>query len=151
VSLLGITDGTSNTILFGERYNYDPLWTTYTNASGGAWTNALFCAIFSPWGSSSAASGGAEGVGYFVLNYTFSQQGLYTTPVNPTSAGSFNLPYRARAFGSGHTGGANFVFCDGSVHFLSNAINNESALPGETLLQALCTRAGGEVVDGSQY
>ena len=58
-------------------------------------------------------------------------------------------------YGSGHTQGANFVFCDGSVHFLSNAISNTTSVSSsngpETLLQALSTRAGGEVVDASQY
>jgi len=49
----------------------------------------------------------------------------------------------------------NFVFCDGSVHFIGNAINNAALIPSSdgpiTLLQALSTRAGGEVVDASQY
>ncbi len=62
-------------------------------------------------------------------------------------------------YGSGHPQGANFVFCDGSVHFLSNAINNAATVPGVnksgtlvmvTLLQALSTRAGEEVVDAAQ-
>jgi prepilin-type processing-associated H-X9-DG protein len=49
-------------------------------------------------------------------------------------------------YGSGHTQGANFVFCDGSVHFISNGINNTAGL-----LQALSTRASGEVIDGSAF
>ena len=40
--------------------------------------------------------------------------------------------------------------------YISNAINNAAMLPDGngnmvTVLQALCTRAGGEVVDESQY
>ncbi len=63
-------------------------------------------------------------------------------------------------YGSGHPQGVNFVFCDGSVHFISNAINNVTTVQGVdttgapttvTLLQALSTRAGGEVIDASQY
>jgi prepilin-type N-terminal cleavage/methylation domain-containing protein/prepilin-type processing-associated H-X9-DG protein len=37
-----------------------------------------------------------------------------------------------------HTGGAQFVFCDGSVQFLSKGVN------GQTLI-ALCTRDGGDI------
>ena len=40
---------------------------------------------------------------------------------------------------SEHTGGANGVFCDGSVRFLSDSMSDES-------LAAICTRALGEVV-----
>ncbi len=42
-------------------------------------------------------------------------------------------------FWSPHTGGAQFVLCDGSVRFLSYSINHET-------FQALCSRNGGEVV-----
>ena len=40
---------------------------------------------------------------------------------------------------SKHPSGANGVFCDGSVHFLSESMDLE-------VLAAICTRAGGEVV-----
>ena len=47
---------------------------------------------------------------------------------------------RLCAFGSGHPGGANFAFADGSVRFLSE----QTSL---TTLQALSRHAGGEAVD----
>jgi prepilin-type processing-associated H-X9-DG protein len=43
-----------------------------------------------------------------------------------------------------HTGGVNVCFSDGSVHFISDNINFAA-------WQALGTRAGGEVLDSSQY
>ena len=43
-----------------------------------------------------------------------------------------------------HTGGANALFADGSVHFLKAAINIRVAA-------ALVTRAGGEVISGDDY
>jgi prepilin-type N-terminal cleavage/methylation domain-containing protein/prepilin-type processing-associated H-X9-DG protein len=41
---------------------------------------------------------------------------------------------------SDHPGGAQSLFCDGSVHFLSETLE-------ETILSAICTRAGGEIAD----
>ncbi|MGD0653921.1 MAG: DUF1559 domain-containing protein [Thermoguttaceae bacterium] len=41
---------------------------------------------------------------------------------------------------SDHPGGAQCLFCDGSVHFLSETLD-------EAMLTAICTRAGGEIVD----
>jgi prepilin-type processing-associated H-X9-DG protein len=46
---------------------------------------------------------------------------------------------REGAYGSGHGGGANVVFADGSVHFLRDSLSL-------SCLRALSTRAGGEVI-----
>jgi prepilin-type N-terminal cleavage/methylation domain-containing protein/prepilin-type processing-associated H-X9-DG protein len=43
-----------------------------------------------------------------------------------------------------HTGGANIVFADGSVHFVRDSVNINT-------LAALVTKGGGEVVDSSSY
>jgi prepilin-type processing-associated H-X9-DG protein len=137
VAIPQITDGTANTLLFGERYNNDPNWTAISS-SLKPWTGMPFYAVFSPWGYNNGEALG--GFGVYPLNYTF--------PPPPLT----NLLARIRAFGSAHSGGANFTFCDGSVRFISNAINSAAALPnGYALLEALCTRAGGETVDASQY
>jgi prepilin-type N-terminal cleavage/methylation domain-containing protein/prepilin-type processing-associated H-X9-DG protein len=59
--------------------------------------------------------------------------------------GSFGDPINSgsnEATGSYHPGGCNFLFADGSIHFLSENINMN-------IYQALSTRAGGEVVSGN--
>jgi len=45
---------------------------------------------------------------------------------------------------SDHPGGANGLFADGSVHFLSDSLDLKT-------LEAICTRRGGEVVDQSLF
>jgi prepilin-type processing-associated H-X9-DG protein len=47
---------------------------------------------------------------------------------------------RFSVFGSKHPGGANFCLADGSVRFLSDST------PLVTVLQPMCTIAGGEVI-----
>jgi prepilin-type N-terminal cleavage/methylation domain-containing protein/prepilin-type processing-associated H-X9-DG protein len=55
-----------------------------------------------------------------------------------------NIVTDADAMSSGHSVGVNFLFGDGSVHLINNSIS-------QVVYDALATRAGGEVVDGSAY
>jgi prepilin-type N-terminal cleavage/methylation domain-containing protein/prepilin-type processing-associated H-X9-DG protein len=52
--------------------------------------------------------------------------------------------YAAHGFKSRHPGGVNFLFGDGSVHFLKNTINRVT-------IAALGSRAGGEVISADSY
>jgi prepilin-type N-terminal cleavage/methylation domain-containing protein/prepilin-type processing-associated H-X9-DG protein len=119
--ILGVTDGTSNTFLAGERYHKDPVYTNIATLGGWAWANY---------------NAGQDYLGSTCVPLNF------TLPLG-TVTGPPNYPEddRVAAFGSGHTNGANFAFCDGSVRFLT--MTSTSDLP---TYQALSTRAGSEVV-----
>jgi prepilin-type N-terminal cleavage/methylation domain-containing protein/prepilin-type processing-associated H-X9-DG protein len=117
VKITGITDGSSNTILYGERYHFDPNYAGIATIGGWAWANYncqqdFVCSSPQP------------------VNYA--------TPANPTTAQQND---RKCAYGSGHSGGANFAMGDGTVRFLT--LTNNTDLP---VLQALSTRAGNEAV-----
>jgi prepilin-type N-terminal cleavage/methylation domain-containing protein/prepilin-type processing-associated H-X9-DG protein len=149
IQITAITDGTSNTILFGEMSNFDPNWPQYntvlTNAGFFPANYPINLILVSMWSSVTAGSG------HYSLNAT-----LLAPPPADLIDALVALEGRGSTYGSSHPQGANFVFCDGSVHFISNALNNAAMVTnasGEsvTLLQALSTRSGGEVVDASQY
>jgi prepilin-type N-terminal cleavage/methylation domain-containing protein/prepilin-type processing-associated H-X9-DG protein len=138
VRILAITDGTSNTILFGEFSNFDPNWPPYASFVG---SGSLPLCFFSIWTTNSGVLVGATG--YYPLN-----RKLPPIPI-PTDLTTVNALGGARVstYGSGHTAGANFAFCDGSVHFLTNGVAGTTG----GLLAALCTRAGGEVINNSGF
>ena len=56
-------------------------------------------------------------------------------------------------FSSNHTGGSNFVFADGSVHFIRSIPGDTPTgyTPDSIAFQALGTIAGGEVIQGLDY
>jgi prepilin-type N-terminal cleavage/methylation domain-containing protein/prepilin-type processing-associated H-X9-DG protein len=118
-----ITDGTSNTLFFAERYHWDPNW---TNASGG--------------GLGLNTYGGWE---WTDIDSTEDMLLGTEVPINwliPAGQTGYSVTDpRLNAIGSGHTGGANACYADGSVHFLPNSTSLQ-------VLNALGTRAGGEVV-----
>jgi len=129
VRLTDITDGSSNTLLFGERYHRDP---EYDLRQPMVLPGVGQMAERGRWGW--VAGPGVMGE---VMLHT-------AAPINyrvPPGGDRATLQDRQCTFGSGHGGGANFAFADGSVRFLSES------MPLATL-QALSTRAGGEVVPG---
>jgi prepilin-type N-terminal cleavage/methylation domain-containing protein/prepilin-type processing-associated H-X9-DG protein len=155
VRLSAVTDGTSNTIAFGER------------------AHGMF--------SQAVSSDGY--VDFYCYNWWFSPNygdTLFSTyyPINPwkklnntTVNGNQGDAY-VLAASSFHPGGANFAFADGSVRFLKDSIsswpfNSQTGLPTNVttnssglfvvapgtqgVYQALSTRNGGEVISADSY
>jgi prepilin-type N-terminal cleavage/methylation domain-containing protein/prepilin-type processing-associated H-X9-DG protein len=116
---VAITDGTSNTFMVGEDIFTPDYATNSPPGSGYAWAHTaectLTCAI--PPNNLTHPNG---------------------TPVNTTSQSSSEWG-DYHGFKSRHNGGVQFVYADGSVHFISNTI------PLGTY-RALATHNGGEVV-----
>ncbi len=121
-----VTDGTSNTLMFGERHYYDRVFDTSPVVDdriadwGWVWFGAQGDAFL---GSSAKIN--------FKLPADFDSR----------SGGEQQVLFedRINAFGSGHTGGANFTLADGSVRFIRDSISPATLL-------YLGTRAGGEVI-----
>jgi prepilin-type processing-associated H-X9-DG protein len=167
VRIAAITDGTSNTFIFGEHskghlYTLDPGYAVSDNSwNSGRWYDSLFATLY----PLNLAAGNGAAIANSGYSYYY-----------PTDAGSY------------HPGGANFAMCDGSVRFIKNSIaswtfftgNADSygdAMPDGTVFtvvpatapaiksgeylangtaqlgvyQALSTRAGGEVISSDQY
>ena len=113
--LAEITDGTSNTILIGERaYRFNNL-----NAGAG---NALG---FSSTVNTPGTSAGIKAAATCVLGLAY----------NGIRWSSNNRIHQARGYSSNHVGGAMFVLNDGSVQFISENIDyNGTTVPGSALV-----------------
>jgi prepilin-type N-terminal cleavage/methylation domain-containing protein/prepilin-type processing-associated H-X9-DG protein len=122
-----ITDGTSNTTLYSEAAGRDMQYYTgrrgvpydSTSITGPIWAdsdNRLTVTGTDATGTTSF------GKGPCVMNCNNLQGDIY----------------------SFHSGGANIVFADGSVHFVRETISIQ-------VLSALVTKAGGEVIDANSY
>jgi prepilin-type N-terminal cleavage/methylation domain-containing protein len=123
VRIADITDGTTNTIFIGE-FNYKHagyLWSSASNSCAG--NPALAGQI--RWGSA-RWGGGYAGLALGGMGGVFNKF-------------SGNVTTDRETFRSDHVGGGQFAMADGSIRFVSDSIN-------ATVLLALSTRAGGEVI-----
>ena len=78
------------------------------------------------------------------INYPSSQSCTLSGDGWGSSNWASRCAYTNTGFKSHHPGGANFVFADGSVHFLKQTI-------AMTTYCALGSRAGGEVISSDGY
>ncbi|HWE40400.1 MAG TPA: DUF1559 domain-containing protein [Isosphaeraceae bacterium] len=128
--LAEITDGLSSTIAVGER-SHNLSYVTWTARSINGWL-----------GKTSAVEGGTD-------QFNPSPEECWTQVLGPAGLEdgprTINNPEaHVEDYWSMHPGGADFLFADGSVHFLKAGI---AIAPW----RALATRRGGEVISADAY
>jgi prepilin-type N-terminal cleavage/methylation domain-containing protein/prepilin-type processing-associated H-X9-DG protein len=130
VKLAQITDGTSNTLLGGEKYNVDPEFDNLplNNTSG------LKIHQWAAWGW----TGGFKVTGH-VLRSSAVPINFSADDCASSASGYACQDQRLNAYGSGHAGGANLLFCDGSARFVTDSTSTIT-------LGSWSTRAGEETV-----
>jgi prepilin-type N-terminal cleavage/methylation domain-containing protein/prepilin-type processing-associated H-X9-DG protein len=145
------TDGTSNTLLAGERWYCLRNWLV-----GGYWTAGISSG--GPFGTQLPPPGAWDGeygfayknvdrkypinanletVGYYVLHVSNKQ-----TRPQPSANAQFTMGTNDLLFGSFHSGGANFVYADGSVHFLADDLDG-------IIYESLASKNGGETINAT--
>jgi prepilin-type N-terminal cleavage/methylation domain-containing protein/prepilin-type processing-associated H-X9-DG protein len=124
--LRDITDGSSTTLMIGERSR---------NVADATWVGAV-----PTWQLCTNPKWAVQECGP-ASTLVVSHTGTATT-------GSIYVPNSAASmvddYWSLHPGGCNFLFCDGSVRFIKASVNPQ-------IFSYLSTRAGGEVVSADQF
>ncbi|MFK7770365.1 MAG: DUF1559 domain-containing protein [Mariniblastus sp.] len=107
-----VTDGTSNTIAFGEVGGS-------SNGSAPGGENPTY-----PLWAGSPKRGGSNSLSH----YANLREAWRNVPINLFNGGgpAANPDLWDRGFGSQHPGGASFAFVDGSVHFIAESVDLET-------------------------
>ncbi len=125
ITIASVTDGTSNTILYGEALPIQAANNQFWNAPGASAGTTI------PIGWNSNTVPGTDP----------SCNGNWESATTPLGC---RYGCASDGFKSLHPGGANFAFADGSVHFLKNSISLVTYC-------ALGSRLGGEVISSDSY
>jgi len=133
IRMADIRDGTSETILVGER-----AWAK----ANGAWAGAIPGGVIMR-GQDNPCQPDIPGAWYPSSTMAVAHGHLNNALVDPDGSAGMD------DFSSMHDGGSFFVFADGSVHFIRSISNDNpdgSYTPDGLTFQALATRAGGELI-----
>jgi prepilin-type N-terminal cleavage/methylation domain-containing protein/prepilin-type processing-associated H-X9-DG protein len=125
VKMTAITDGTSNTFMVGERPPSKDLYFGWWYAGWG----------YDGCGTGDVVMGARESI-YITASASDPVLNCATGYMN-FQPGNATDPCHQVHWWSWHSGGSNFCFADGSVHFLSYS--------ADSVLPAMVTRSGGEV------
>jgi prepilin-type N-terminal cleavage/methylation domain-containing protein/prepilin-type processing-associated H-X9-DG protein len=125
VNMAKITDGTSHTLMLGEKYLRPDQYDGGSKSDDKGWTDGwdpdtMRSTCYAPYQDTDG-------------------QGFQFQPLN-TNSDLFGHDRDVYYFGSAHSGGFNSAFADGSVHTVNYDID-------VTLFNGLGTRAGGEIID----
>ena len=139
VRMSGVLDGSSNTIMFGELFHYDPNFDTFTVNAG--WNSGSKIEGWSRWYPAGGDVGLANIMGGAFAPINYKIPWAYGDPGAPTSQSAWYVyqDQRLSSFGSGHPQGANFSFTDGSTRFIAETVS-------QNVLRLLCERADGTVI-----
>jgi len=124
-TIASVTDGTSNTVLVGEMMPSRAADSNFWFQNGGV--HGMTVPV--GWNSNTVDPASAN------CNNNWQQ---------PSAPLGCRFGAAAKGFVSLHPGGANFLFADGSVHFLKKSISM-------FVYVALGSRAGGEVISSDAY
>ena len=130
-----IIDGTSSTIMIGER--------AWSNANG-AWAGAVPGGVCKRGQLNPCPGGGA---GWYPASTLVQAHSHLNNTTTDTDGGLDD-------FSSRHIGGSNILFADGHVSFVRSVPSDNpdgSYTPDSIAFQAMGTRAGGEVIQGLDY
>jgi len=148
-----LTDGTSNTLMFGEMsrfinepasgwmFNYTAIWWGSSTWPGDTRITGMASTVARP-NAPADTTGTILNIGLACgANFPPDWANLSLTPTAPCYA---MTNYGQIAFRGLHPGGVNFVKGDGSVNFIKSSISLLT-------YRALSTRAGGEVISSDAY
>jgi prepilin-type processing-associated H-X9-DG protein len=136
IALADVSDGTSETLMIGERSRNlaDAAWP----GSIGSRAEPVPLCTKAGWPVQSCV-----GLMFLLMGRTGPASDIISGSI-PGGSTPNNQAAGADAFWSRHPGGCNFLFCDGSVRFIKGTV-------AAMVFTGLASRAGGEIIGGNQY